>query len=51
MAIGNDKVRVLITIPKDMKDQLEIQAKKENRNVSNLINTVLIKYLSEIDQV
>lgn len=50
MAIGNDKIRVLITIPKEMKEKLEIQAEKENRNVSNLINTVLIKYLAEIDQ-
>lgn len=51
MAIGNDKTRVLITISKEMKSKLELQAEKENRNVSNLINTILIKYLSEVDQI
>ena len=43
--VGEDKVRVLITITKDMKLQLEELAEKENRTVSNLVVTVLKDYI------
>ena len=43
--IGDDKVRVLITITKDMKIQLEELAEKENRTVSNLVVTVLKEHI------
>jgi metal-responsive CopG/Arc/MetJ family transcriptional regulator len=43
--IGEDKVRILITVPKEMKKDLEILAEKETRNVSNLIVAVLKDYI------
>lgn len=47
MAVGKDKVRMLVTITKELKDELEKLAEAENRNVSNLINTILINYVKE----
>lgn len=45
--VGEDKVRVLVTITKDMKVQLEEIAEKETRNVSNLIVAVLKDYINK----
>lgn len=45
MAVGKDKVRFYVTIPKDLKSILEEQAKKENRSLSNLIVTILQKHI------
>lgn len=45
--VGKDKVRILITVPKEMKENLEILAEKETRNVSNLIVTVLKDYINK----
>ncbi|MGL4573108.1 MAG: ribbon-helix-helix domain-containing protein [Clostridium sp.] len=45
MAIGEDKTRIVITVTKDLKAELDKQAKKENRTVANLINTIAIRYL------
>jgi hypothetical protein len=45
MAVGEDKTRILITVTKDMKKELEIQAEKETRNVSNLVVSVLKEYI------
>ncbi len=47
MAIGEDKVRILITVTKEMKKELEILAERETRNVSNLVVAVLKNYISE----
>ena len=47
MAIGDDKTRIVVTLTKDLKSELEIQAEKENRTVANLINTIAKKYLEE----
>lgn len=47
MAIGNDKTRIIVTVSRDLKEKLEEQAKKENRTVANLMNTIAIKYLEE----
>lgn len=47
MAIGNDKTRIVITVTKELKEKLDEQAKKENRTVANLLNTIAIKYLEE----
>ena len=41
------KTRIVITVSKDLKEKLEIQAKKENRTVANLLNTIAIRYLEE----
>ena len=34
------KTRIVITVSKDLKEKLEIQAKKENRTVANLVMAV-----------
>lgn len=49
MAVGTDKVRVLITLTKEDKEKLEKLAKKDNRNLSNYINTVLKKHMIELE--
>ena len=40
--------RTLITIPKELKEQLEKIAKKQNRSFSNLVVTILKEYISNI---
>ena len=48
MAIDKTKkTRIIVTVTKELKEQLEIQAKKENRTVANLLNTIAIKYLDQ----
>lgn len=47
MGVASDKTRMNFTISKELKKKLEIQAKKENRTTSNMINVALEKYLSE----
>lgn len=37
--------RYSLTLPKEVKRQLEIKAKAENRSLNNLILTVLLAYL------
>ena len=40
MAIDKTKkTRIIVTVTKELKEQLEVQAKKENRTVANLLNT------------
>lgn len=43
MAISKDKTRILVTIPKDLKKQLEGKAKAQNRSLSNYILNLLEK--------
>ena len=48
MAIDKTKkTRIIVTVTKELKEQLEVQAKKENRTVANLLNTIAIKYLKQ----
>ncbi len=47
VAIGSDKTRVMVTITETEKKQLENIALEENRNLSNLIGTILREYLKE----
>ena len=48
MAIDKTKkTRIIVTVTKELKGQLEVQAKKENRTVANLLNTIAIKYLEQ----
>jgi len=37
MAVKKDNTRIQVTIPKDLKIQLEQKAKEDNRSVSNYI--------------
>ena len=45
MAISEENTRIQVTIPKDLKKQLEEKAKLENRSVSNYIITLIQKNL------
>lgn len=45
--IGEDKVRILITIKKEMKTELEHVANNQNRTVSNLTATIIKEYLEK----
>lgn len=44
--ISNKNTRTLITIPKDLKQQLEQLAKEDNRSFNNLIITILKDFVS-----
>ena len=41
MSISNKNTRTTITIPKDLKKELEIIAKEQNRSFNNLVITIL----------
>lgn len=47
MSISKDNIRMSLIVSKELKKQLEDQAKKDNRSVNNLINTVLIEYFNK----
>lgn len=46
MAISQDKVRTIITIPKDLKKKLEKIAKQDNRSFNNLVIKILKDFVS-----
>jgi len=46
MTISKDNTRTVITIPKELKKQLEDIAKKDNRSFNNLIIKILKDYIS-----
>ena len=49
MAINKtNKTRIVVTVPIELKEKLVIQAKKENRTVANLLNTIAIKYIESV---
>jgi metal-responsive CopG/Arc/MetJ family transcriptional regulator len=39
--IGEDKTRVIVTLPKELKETLSEIAKEENRSLTNLIVTIM----------
>ena len=43
--LAESNTRYSLTIPKEVKRQLELKAKAENRSLNNLILTVLLAYL------
>lgn len=43
--IGEDKTRIILTVPKDLKEILTEIAKEENRSLTNLIVTILKDYV------
>lgn len=46
MSINKEiKTRIIVTVTKELKVKLEEQAKKENRTVANLLNTIAMRYL------
>lgn len=51
MAIGKDKTRIIVTLPDNIKNKLDIQAQKENRPVANLVANLIVTYLTQIDNL
>lgn len=47
MAIGEDKARIILTVNKEIKEELQKMATKDNRNLSNFLNNLLTKYVEE----
>lgn len=47
MGISKDNTRIALTIPKELKTELEKLAQKENRSLNNLILTLIKKSLNE----
>lgn len=45
MAVSKDKTGVLVNMDKELKEKLVQLAKEQNRSLSNLIVTVLQKYV------
>lgn len=48
MAVGKDKVGVLVNMDKELKSKLEQLAKKDGRSLTNLINKILTDYVEDI---
>ncbi len=46
MAISKDNVRTVITIPKELKKQLENLAKQDSRSFNNLVVKILKDYVN-----
>ena len=47
MAVGKDKVGVLVNMDKELKAKLETIAKDDGRSLTNLINKILTDYVEE----
>lgn len=45
--ISDNNTRVMVTIPKELRETLQKIAKEENRSLSNLIVTILDSYVKE----
>ncbi|MBN3351968.1 DNA-binding protein [Clostridium botulinum] len=46
--ISDKNTRTLITIPKELKKQLEQLAKDDNRSFNNLVITILSNYITNL---
>ena len=47
MAVGKDKVGVLVNMDKELKAKLESIAKDDGRSLTNLINKILADYVED----
>ena len=47
MAVGKDKVGVLVNMDKELKAELESIAKDDGRSLTNLINKILTDYVED----
>ncbi|MEK3867812.1 MULTISPECIES: ribbon-helix-helix domain-containing protein [Paenibacillus] len=45
MAVSKGNSRIMVTLPQDLKNELERRAEIENRSISNLILTLLQKQI------
>lgn len=47
MAVGKDKIGVLVNMDKELKAKLEQLAKDDGRSLTNLINKILTDYVED----
>ena len=47
MAVGKDKVGVLVNMDKELKSKLDQLAKDDGRSLTNLINKILTDYVED----
>ena len=47
MAVGKDKVGILVNMDKELKAKLEQLAKDDGRSLTNLINKILADYVED----
>ena len=45
--VSDNNTRVMVTIPKELKEQLSVIAENEGRSLSNLIVQILKNYVNE----
>lgn len=50
MAVSKEKTGVLVNMNKTLKEELSKLAKEQNRSLSNLIVTILQKYVDSADK-
>lgn len=50
MALSKDKVRILVNMPRELKEKVELLAKKDNRSVSNFIVNLIEQAIKEENQ-
>ena len=50
MSISKDNTRIILTIPKDLKAELEKIAQEQNRSVNNLILTIIKNSINNIKE-
>ena len=49
--ISDKNTRIIVTISKDLKLQAEVIATKEDRSLSNLVVSLIRKYVNEYDNI
>ena len=50
MTVSKGKTGVLVNMEKELKEQLTLLAKKQNRSLSNLIVTILKNYVNSAEE-
>lgn len=50
MAVGKDKIGVLVNMDKELKAKLEQLAKDDGRSLTNLINKILSNYVEDANK-
>jgi len=50
MAVSKKNTRVLVTMPRELREKLREMANKENRTLSNFVLTIIQKYLEELEK-
>jgi len=51
MTIKEGKTRVIATIPQELKDKLDIMCKHDKRNISQELEYILEKYISDYNDI